>query len=176
MELRSEQSKKMLADALIHLMQKKSFSSIKIQTITDSAGLSHMAYYRNFSCKEDIIKYYLGTITDEFLENSQISFKADSFRKLITILFTHLTANKDLGLLLYKNGLMHYVKDEFDRIFVRKAGTPAEKYKCYFFSGGLYNIYYFWLMNGCVESAAALADMFMDFSYPKANLEKIEKL
>lgn len=174
MELRSEQSKKMLAEALIDLLQKKDFSSLKIQNITDRAGLSHMAYYRNFSCKEDIIKYYLGTITDEFLENSQIKYEADSFKKLITILFTHLTVNKNLGLLLYKNGLMHYVKNEFDRIFVQKAGTVAKEYECYFFSGGLYNVYYFWLMNGCVESANELADMFMDFSYPKALKEEIQ--
>lgn len=171
MELRSEQSKKMLAEALIDLLQKKDFSSLKIQNITDRAGLSHMAYYRNFSCKEDIIEYYLDTITNEFIENSQISYKADNFKKLITILFTHLTASKSLGLLLYRNGLMHYVKNEFDRIFAQKAGTVAEKYKCYFISGGLYNIYYFWLMNGCMESADELAAMFMDFSYPKATIE-----
>lgn len=103
MELRSEQSKKMLAEALIDLLQKKDFSSLKIQNITDRAGLSHMAYYRNFSCKEDIIEYYLNTITNEFIENSQISYKADNFKKLITILFTHLTASKSLGLLLYRN-------------------------------------------------------------------------
>lgn len=166
-ELRSEQSKKMLAEALIDLMHKKDFISIKIQNITDRADLSHMAYYRNFSCKEDIIRYYLDTITNEFIKNSRISYKADDFKKFIVVLFTHLTANRKLGLLLYQNSLMHYVKDEFDKIFAQNAATTTEKYNCYFISGGLYNIYYFWLMNGCVESAEELADMFMNFSYPK---------
>lgn len=166
-ELRSEQSKKMLAEALIDLMQKKDFASIKIQNITDRAGLSHMAYYRNFSCKEEIIRYYLDVITNKFTKNSQFSYKADDFRKYILDLFTHLTANRNLGLLLYRNSLIHYVKDEFDKIFTQNAATTVEKYNRYFISGGLYNTYYYWLINGCMESAEELANMFMSFSYPK---------
>lgn len=168
MELRSEQSKEYLAEALLELMKKKPFAKIKIQDITDKAGLSHMAYYRNFSSKEDIVVYYLDTITDKFITESNIIRynNKDDFRKFIGILFSHLISVKEIALLLYQNNLFHHAKKEFDRILVRNAASTSEKYNAYFISGGLYNIYYYWLLNHCQESAEQLSDIFVDFSYP----------
>lgn len=168
MELRSEQSKEYLAEALLELMKKKPFAKIKIQDITDKAGLSHMAYYRNFSSKEDIIIYYLDTITDRFMVESNIIKynNKDNFREFIDILFSHLISVKEIALLLYNNNLLHHAKKEFDRILVRNAVSTGEIYNAYFVSGGLYNIYYYWLLNCCQESAEQLADIFVDFSYP----------
>lgn len=168
METRSEQSKKYLAEALLDLMQKKSFSDIKIQDISKRAGLSHMAYYRNFSCKEDIIVYYLDTITDDFVLKSNTQQYNHDFKSLIKVLFMHLSSYQDIALLLYKNNLIHYVKGEFDRIFLQRAKTLEEKYYAYFSAGALYNIYYFWLINGCKETADEIAEFFMDFSYQGA--------
>ena len=166
MELRSEQSKKYLAEALLDLMRKKAFSEIKIQEIVKRAGLSHMAYYRNFSCKEEILIYYLDAITDDFMARSSIRQYNNDFGLFIKILFVHLISVKEIALLLYKNRLIHYVKEEFDRIMIQSAVTTEEKYRAYFISGGLYNIYYFWLINHCRESADELAEYFMNFSYP----------
>ena len=50
-------------------MKKKDYASITNKEITDKAGLSHITIYRNFKNKDEIIKYYLDEITNEFIKN-----------------------------------------------------------------------------------------------------------
>lgn len=163
MELRSELSKKYISEALIYLMRKKDFADITNKDITDKAGLSHITYYRNFSSKEDIIKYYLDDITNEFIKKKKVNYNPNHFKEYIITLFTHLKEQEEIGLLLYKANLIHYIKDEFDKIFSNKAKNKKEEYNYYFVSGGLYNIYYNWLISGCKETPEELANMFMNF-------------
>lgn len=163
MELQSNVSKKYLAEALILLMKKKDYTKITNKDITDKAGLSHITYYRNFKNKEEIIKYYLDEITNEFIKNKKVDYNPNFFKDYIITLFTHLKEKEEIGLLLYKANCIHFIKDEFDKIFYNKAKNKKEEYNYCFISGGLYNIYYNWLINGCIETPEELALMFMDF-------------
>lgn len=163
MDIRVEQSKKIIAESLISLMKKIDFNSITNKDITDNAGLSHITIYRHFKSKDEIIKYYLDSITDEYINTSKISFNPDDFKSYITKLFTHLERYKDIGILLYKANMIHYLKDEFDRIFLAKGSNKTEKYHYAFISGGLYNLYYYWIKNNCKETPSELANMFKDF-------------
>ena len=163
MELRSEQSKKYLAESLVYLMSKKEFSKITNKDITDRAGLADITIYRNFKNKEEILKYYLDDITNEFIKKKKVNYDPNHFKEYLIVLFTHLKEKEDIGILLYKANRIHLIKDEFDKIFLGKAKNRKEQYHYYFISGGLYNIYYNWLINGCKESPKEIADMFMDF-------------
>ena len=169
MELKSDQSKQYIAEALIELMKKKEFSTITNKDITDKAGLSHITYYRNFSSKEDIIRYYLDNITNNFIKESKIDYNPNNFKEYLIVLFLHLKNYKNFGMLLCKANLIHYIKDEFDKIFFNKALNKKQQFNYYFISGGLYNVYYFWLINGCKETPEELANMFMDFFTLKEN-------
>lgn len=55
-----------ISQALLLLMQKKSYSQITIQEITKEAGVNRSTYYRNFNSKETIIQYVFGEIIDRF--------------------------------------------------------------------------------------------------------------
>ena len=48
--------KESLGEALILLMDKKAFSSITITELCKKAGVSRMAFYGNYSSKEDLLK------------------------------------------------------------------------------------------------------------------------
>lgn len=163
MELQSNLSKKYLAEALILLMKKKEYNKITNKEITDKAGLSHITIYRNFKNKDEILKYYVDEITNEFIKRKQVNYDPNNFRNYLITLFTHLKDKEDIGILLYKANCIHYIKDEFDKIFYSKAQNKKEQYNYYFISGGLYNVYYNWLVNGCEETPKEIADMFMDF-------------
>ena len=170
MELQSDRSKKDIADALISLMKKKNFDKITNKDITDRAGLSHITIYRNFKNKDEIIKYYLDELTDSFIKESKILYDSNNFSSYIEKLFNHLEKNKDIGVLLYKANMIHHLKDEFDRIFINKAQKEnVEPYHYYFLSGGLYNIYYFWIKNGCKETPIELANKFNNFYITKGS-------
>lgn len=162
MDTRIETSKKMLAESLISLMKRKDFSRITNQDITNHAGLSHITIYRHFKGKDDIIQYYLDHITDQFIQTSQIIYSADDFAGYILQLFTHLEEYKEIGILLDQANLFHFLKDEFDRIFFAKAHSLAEEYYYAFLSGGFYNVYYYWIKNGCVQTPKELSQLFVE--------------
>lgn len=163
MSCQKEMSKRYIAEALIKLMEKKDFSLITNKDITNKAGLSHITYYRNFNSKDEIIKFYLDEITKEFIKEKKVNYDPKHFKEYLIVLFTHLKEKRNIGFILYKAGLIHYIKDEFDKIFLDKATNKKEEYNYYFISGGLYNIYYNWLVNGCYEEPKELAEMFLNF-------------
>lgn len=169
MELQSELSKKYIAEALISLMKKKKYTSITNKEITDKAGLSHITIYRNFKSKDDIIKYYLNNITDTFIRTSNIIYTPNDFTSYIIKLFTHLEKNKDIAILLYQANMIHYLKNEFDRIFLAKAKNSNETYHYAFVSGGLYNLYYYWIKNNFREHPQELANIFNNFYISKGD-------
>ena len=52
-------TKECIVTALLRLMEVKSYPSITITDITNLAGVSRMAYYRNYKTKDDILINYL---------------------------------------------------------------------------------------------------------------------
>lgn len=166
---KSTQSKEAISNSLMQLLKEKEYFKITIQDIVDRAKVSRMAFYRNFNDKDEIIKYYLDNITDNFIKSSKIIYDPNNFSTYIIKLFTHLENNKDIGILLYKANMIHYLKNEFDRIFLSKANSQSEEYHSAFLSGGLYNIYYYWIKNNCKETPKQLSAIFTEFYILKGN-------
>lgn len=101
MKLRSEQSKKYLAEALIQLMKSKEFSKITNKDITDKAGLAEITIYRNFKNKIEILQFYLKNKFEEWYEKWQddgnIGYQ----------IFKFFADNKETIDLLYKSNLQY---------------------------------------------------------------------
>lgn len=78
--------------ALLQLMKKKPYSEIKITDIVNRAGVSRMAYYRNYTTKDEILTKHLQQELDSFydrvLENKKsgnhlpVDFLTDFFTEL----------------------------------------------------------------------------------------------
>ena len=60
-------SKDKILNSLVKLMKHKVYEIITIKEIADNAGVNRSTFYRNFKIKEDIIKYGLEKIMDEFI-------------------------------------------------------------------------------------------------------------
>lgn len=155
---KATQSRELLSGALLELLKTVPYDDITVQRISDHAGVSRMAFYRNFDSKDDVIRYYLEKQTDEFLRESHIeedtSFGPAYFRKLID----HLSATRDVGMLLVNTGLFDLLRAEFDRIYTVRAKDHRDMLRSTFIAGGICNVYYCWLVNGCREAPSELAD------------------
>ncbi len=143
--------------ALLILMKKKDYKNISITEICEKAGVTRMSFYRNFDSKEDILQKWCTNVTDDFLKDSAISYKSDSTTDYFIKLFTHMQEYREISQRLYKAGLMHIIKEQFDRVFLEIHSGEYDDYKSYFLSGGIYNVYYLWLVHGCQESPAEIA-------------------
>ncbi len=54
--------------ALLQLMEDKSYDQITIQEIVDRAGVSRMAYYRNYRTKDEILEKHLDDVLAKYLK------------------------------------------------------------------------------------------------------------
>ncbi len=148
--------------ALFNLMKKKKYDEISITEITNKAGVSRVSFYRNFNSKEDIIKKWIENTTDNFLSNSDINYKKDSTKEYLKKLFHHLEKYKEQSLLIYKANLIYLIKDIFESKLLSVHEKEYNNYKSYFLAGGIFNIYYYWLINGCKESSEEIAEKLVD--------------
>lgn len=150
-----------ITEALLQLLKIKTLDKISITEITNKAGVGRVSFYRNFESKEDIIDKYLTNVTDNFIRNSSINFKNNDTKTYITILFEHLEKYKDFIYNLYKSNVLYLIEKQFKRIFDNRY-YDYNIYKRYFYIGGIYNIFYYWLVNGFKEKPKELANELID--------------
>ncbi len=151
-----------ITDALLLMMKKVPYNDISITSLCEKAGVTRMSFYRNFSTKEDVLKAWIRSVTESFLNDSGISYRNDSSEQYFTKLFTHLKNHKDICLAIYDAGLIYLIKDEFDSVFLTLHREEYDEYKSYFLAGGIYNIFLLWLIHGCRESPQELASRLND--------------
>lgn len=151
-----------ITNALFTLMKSKKYHDISITEITNKAGVGRVSFYRNFNSKEDIIKKWIEDTTNNFLKSSDINFKKDSTKEYFIKLFNHLEKYKEESFLIYRANLIHLLKLEFENKLLSIHHKEYDNYKSYFLAGGIFNVYYFWLINGCKESSEEIADKLVD--------------
>ncbi|MEE0391693.1 MAG: TetR/AcrR family transcriptional regulator [Lachnospiraceae bacterium] len=55
-----------LETALASLIETKNFSEISISELVKKAGIARSTFYRNYECKEDIIRFSIRRTLNEF--------------------------------------------------------------------------------------------------------------
>ena len=154
MQSQSELSKGYIAEALIQLMKIKRFSSITNKNITERAGVSHITIYRNFSSKEDIIKYYLKTLfskyTSSWNDNENFAYQ----------LFTFFQTNKDIIDLLYKANLQYLLLDNILELYNYNKEDAVDivysKITVAYFVFGWCDV---WYKRGMIETPEEMANL-----------------
>ena len=156
---RSRFTKDCIVQSVLNLMDEQPFASISIQNIVDAAGVSRMAYYRNFSSKEDILRYHIDVVMQGFIANWEKE-NPRNFQEYLVLLFNYLLSQKELGLKLSRAGMLYLSKEAFDKGTLAYATDIKGIYNMCFFSGGLFNMYKYWLENGCKETPKQLSEFF----------------
>ena len=151
-----------ITNSLFELMKVKPYNDISITEITDKAKVNRVSFYRNFTSKEDIIDKWIKSTTQNFLSKSDISYQKDSTIDYFTKLFSHLEKYKTEAMLIYKANLFNLLKNEFDNNLINLHKKEYSNYKSYFLAGGIFNVYYFWLINGCIETPHQVAEKLVD--------------
>ena len=151
-----------ITNSLFELMKAKPYNDISITEITDKAKVNRVSFYRNFTSKEDIIDKWIKFTTQNFLSKSDISYQKDSTLDYFTKLFTHLEKYKTEAMLIYNANLFNLLKNEFDNNLINLHKKEYSNYKSYFLAGGIFNVYYFWLINGCKDSPHQVAEKLVD--------------
>lgn len=151
-----------IATALMLLMEEKDYDSISITDITSKAGVSRMAYYRNYGDKDDILLDFLFEISDSLSDSLLLGGKL-TLHSLILSISMFFKANLTLILSIEKAGQSNRLFGEMgNKIYATFPDIKSSKkseYITWFYIGAVLSVFRYWLETGMNETPEEIADM-----------------
>lgn len=151
--------------AFFEILKIKNFQEITITEIIKKAGVSRMGFYRNYSCKEDIIKKLVFKCFFECIDEIQKTRKLDfSIIKIIETSLENLKKHSNKVLLLLENNLTFLLFDYYEKAFFSLYQTNKtsriRQYSIMMFLGELFTLEITWLKNGLIETPKEMARIY----------------
>ena len=76
-----DSTKQNVVNSLLTLLEEKPMDDITISELTQLAGISRMTFYRNYSCKEDILSEHFKDVLAQYKR----TWAKNTVREIITI-------------------------------------------------------------------------------------------
>lgn len=160
-------SQESLQLALFSLMKNQLFATITIRELCKKAGISRMAFYRNYNSKEEVVVDYFKNYVQPFYQ--YLSNQKEKEPVAITrAFFEYVDRHTELFAVLIKSGVENLLIKEFTQ-FVSQfyldnvQSIPFEgDYAFYwnsFISAGLYNMTIEWIKNDKETSIDLLTEI-----------------
>ena len=148
----NDYTKSYIMTSLFELMKEKNYEDITVTEIVKKAGVGRVTYYRNFESKDDIIRQYFKSETEDFLKKQiyKPRTKEDYFD---IIKKAHLET-------LYLEFLNENMKINFI-----ENNLSNNKYLPYMYVGVIFNTSMKWLESDCKESIDSLSKTLFDFIF-----------
>jgi AcrR family transcriptional regulator len=160
-----------LGDALVELMQEKSFEDITVQDVLDRAGVGRSTFYTHYRDKEDL---FLSDVEDFFgMMSALLTRRGASLERVAPVheLFAHISDAQMFVSSLKASGKMHDVEELGRGMFARSieerlrmAGVTMEPAQlaahAYALAGSLFPLMYWWIDHGMTTSPADMDALF----------------
>lgn len=165
--LQNQITKESIFTALMILMEQKNFKDITITEMTKKAGVSRMAFYRNYTVMEDIIICYLDELLEEY-SNHILDFEEIYQYESICLYFSYFRKHEKFMTNLINSNLANLLLERCIKLFnllckeivCKKSFSPLEEsYAIQFIAGGLYRLLIQWAKNGMKESDEDMATL-----------------
>lgn len=149
-----------LADALLQLMHKKPYSEITVTELCRRAGVSRMAFYGNFSSRDDILRLIAMRLHERLIAALGSPFASGPDRGWYERLFAFVRESAETMRLMFDAGFRRQYLALLNEIVLSGAGESADKrYGRLAWIGGLENAVENWLTGGMRESESVMADV-----------------
>ena len=169
-------AKEYIVTALIELMKVQDYHDITITDLTKKAGVSRMAYYRNYTSKEDILNKYMEEVGISIHEKISSLSTREEILDYYHALFEQLGAYRDLGITAYRAHLGELILDNINKnmaITFRPENDSAEaRYRHLYLAGAFYNVFIEWLKNGRQESCEEMAQICCGLTCDGCHIKK----
>lgn len=148
---RTDQSKKLISEALLELMEHFPYEEIAISTICEHSTVSRNTFYRNFSTKDSVLNYYLEkkckTIIREFESNETYDPFSPTQEDLIRVyqrFYEYWYVNRDLVKKLLHCNLQNYL---LSALTISVNNSYTEEWVNYFKEPYVADYYYSWIAS-----------------------------
>jgi len=174
-----QDSQDYLITALLELLKDNDLNNIKVTQVVKKAGVSRMAFYRNFETLDDVLIAYFKPQFDK--EFGLIINHVPQEQKL-TELGNFFTGMADSIILATKRKYEFIIQDLFNDNIIEfydnvmdwnRFSIVQKKYWTKFMAAGVYAIWKTWLINGQQESLTDIHILLSDFQ--TATLQALSK-
>ena len=162
------QSQKQTADAMMELLNEKSFSQITISELCREAGISRQTFYSLFTNRENVMMFALQEQYCEGLEITVPGQKSCDDSPLLCLCHgcsTYMLRNRSLIKTLVENHIDYLLYDSFyDAIcrcddFLQEVDPRTRSYAASFYAGGFAWVARRYAEEGCTSSADQLEQL-----------------
>ena len=161
----NQQTREKIVNALLTLIKEKPLSTITITELTQLAGVSRMAFYRNFSTKEEVFSSHLKDILQKYQEEDRKQNLQGIYydRAHMIHCFEYWYQYRDFFEGLIHCGFGNIFLEYLTRYIIWKWKSTCQDASQYYrlsaFAGALYNVYFSWAYNGYQETPQQLAQI-----------------
>ena len=138
-------TKEFITTALLQLLSKEKLSTLTVSQVCKRAGVSRMAFYRNFDGLEQILYAYyqpkLAAVFDTIRQNPHDSVKFESQWEFFNTFGDFLRLSVERG---YEPIIMRIFTEEMEKFYA----ADGDEYWTAFISAGVYAIWRKWLLDG----------------------------
>ncbi|MGN1330103.1 MAG: TetR/AcrR family transcriptional regulator C-terminal domain-containing protein [Clostridia bacterium] len=180
-DLRTIRTYKLLKNALLELLSKQSFDTIKVIDICDLAMIHRTTFYSHFSDKYELLDYVIKDIENELLSGFNVAKYSSSrefYKALVMNLLEYLGSNKlffrnmlnnnyGAGIItVFHNSAIKYITDLIEKesnsgkIFNVPSVVMAE-----FYSGAVTSTIMWWLKTNSKISEKVLCDQIISLIF-----------
>ena len=157
-----EDSKNFITEATLQLLEAKSYTKLTVMEVVKRAGVSRMAFYRNFESIEDVLKQYQSPKFETFFDKvKQTNVNEMEELELLTEFFS-----------VMKTDLKKSIDHEYDSIFFDilskqtelfiQPKNRLEYYQTKYITSGTFAVWKAWLSE---DDGTSLAEMGALLSY-----------
>ncbi|WP_026885562.1 TetR/AcrR family transcriptional regulator [Clostridium beijerinckii] len=153
-------TKDFITTAILQLLATEKLSELTVSQVCKRAGVSRMAFYRNFNDLEQILyEYYQPKIAAVFYtihQNPSFSDKFDIQLKFFNTFSDDLLSSVDRG---YEPIIQQIFIEEINKFYAPDSG----EYWTTFMSAGVYAVWRKWFLGGQQKSLQEIMEFFKQF-------------
>ena len=165
--MQSSQSRRMITDALLQLLQEDSFKIITVKQVCDRAGVSRMTFYRYYHTTEEVFRFYLDGLLEEYYKGVNIR---DDYTENIRYMMHNMPFSRELLGIIQRQGLQRMLTDsllkqilkasEQDNFYHMLGRGELDAYHCHFISDVIVSVLMVLAERGFKESQGELTEIY----------------
>ena len=153
--------KRQITATLLDLLKEQPLSDISISELTSKSKVGRVSFYRNYQCKEDILKEESNRLIKEWgrlFESSPDS----SPEKLFPSLFDFYRDHREFYTILYNAGMTSIMMETIiNTIEITPEMPNLDAYMKSFWAYGIYGWLLEWIKRGMQENGKELETLFV---------------
>ena len=155
-------SKEKLLKGLLDLLEQKDYDDITISEICQEAGVSRMAFYRNFEAKENILDAYYIALGQKLMDEEPVEATVEYANRL---LIRMINDDRDMFRIYFSSGRRSTMEDLFRQNienYILQLGLdkdiPEEERKltASYCAGGVFSVLFDWVSGNYKEDEALI--------------------